>query len=35
VWQEKVDKHFLNGESLFNVEGAQDVRTNDLKGESH
>src|SRR5260370_5990512 len=35
VWQEKVDKNFLNRQSPFNVEGAQKVRTNDLKGESH
>jgi hypothetical protein len=30
-----VNKNFLNRESAFNVAGAQKVRTNDLKGESH
>jgi hypothetical protein len=35
VGQKKLDKNFLNRESLFNVEGTQEVRANHLKGESH
>jgi hypothetical protein len=35
VWQEKFGKTSLNIESLLNVEGAQEVRANHLKGESH
>jgi hypothetical protein len=35
VWQEKLDKEFLNRECLLNVDGTQEVRANHLKGESH
>jgi hypothetical protein len=35
VWQEELDKNFLNRECLLNVQGAQEVRANYLKGESH
>jgi hypothetical protein len=35
VWHEKFDKSFLNREGLFYVEGAQMVRADGLKGESH
>jgi hypothetical protein len=35
VWKEKFDKTFLDRERLFNVEDTEEVRANDLKGESH
>jgi hypothetical protein len=35
VRQETVHTDFLNRESFFKVEGTEEVRTNDLKGESH
>jgi hypothetical protein len=35
VWQENLGKDLVNRERLFNVEGAKEMRTNHLKGESH
>src|SRR5207253_3137832 len=35
VWQEVLDKNFCSRKRLLNVQGAQVVRANHLKGESH